>query len=438
MIKRAPTLFRRTALTLTGAFALLLSVVFGALAYYVTVPLGHRATEDLAAFMVLSAQTWAELPPATRTDFERELKQRHGLIVQTAQAPLPEQTSFLPYRALLEQELSERLGSTIAVHTTHDPEFYWADIPVGGHTLRVGFARDRIGVQLPYALATIFAALLVIVVATALLLARRLTRPLTQLAQAAQAVGLGQAPEHLPETGPAELAALARAFNHMAQDVRELLANRTTLLAGVSHDLRTPLARLRLSVEMLPRAADPTLLAGLERDIEAMDALLGQYLELARGMVEEIPETLDLRELVDAAVVDARRAGAEVRWTPGAASVLCAVRARALERILTNLFDNARRYGGGREIDVECKCEEDQVVIRVLDRGPGIPAAERDAVFRPFHRLEPARSAAGGGSGLGLAIARQLADTNHWQIALDARPGGGTVASVRITCTAPV
>lgn len=436
MIQRAPSLFRRTALTLAVAFGLLLLVVFGALAYYVAVPLSRQATEDLAALMVLSAQTWAELPPATRADFEHELKQRHGLIVHIAQAPLPEHTSLLPYRVLLEQALGARLGSSVAVHTTHDPEFYWADIPAGGHTLRVGFARDRIGVRPPYALATIFTALLVIVVATALLLARRLTRPLTRLAQAAQAVGRGHAPESLAETGPAELAALARAFNHMAQDVRELLANRTTLLAGVSHDLRTPLARLRLAVEMLPRAVDPALLAGLERDIEAMDALLGQYLELARGMVEEIPETLDLRELVDAAVVDARRAGAEVRWSPGAASVLCAVRPRALERILANLFDNARRYGGGREIDVECECKEGQVVIRVLDRGPGIPAAERDAVFRPFHRLEPARSAAGGGSGLGLAIARQLADANHWRIALDARPGGGTVASVRIACKA--
>ena len=437
MIQRAPTLFRRTALTLAMAFALLLLVVFGALAYYVTVPLGRQATGDLAALMVLSAQTWAELPPATRTDFERELELRHGLIIQTARAPLPDHTSYLPYRALLEQALSERLGHAVAVRTTHDPEFYWTDIPVGNRTLRVGFARDRIGVQPPYALASIFAALLVFVVATALLLARRLTHPLTQLAQAAQAVGRGQAPEPLAETGPAELAALARAFNRMAQDVRELLANRTTLLAGVSHDLRTPLARLRLAVEMLPRDVDSTLLAGLERDIEAMDALLGQYLELARGMVEEIPETLDLRELVDAAVVDARRAGAEIRWTPGTAPLPYTVRAGALARILTNLLDNARRYGGARAIDVECERTEDQVVIRVLDRGPGIPAAERDAVFRPFHRLEPARSAAGGGSGLGLAIARQLADANHWRIALDARPDGGTVASVRIAGKAP-
>lgn len=437
MIRRAPTLFHRTALTLAVAFVTLLLVVFGALAYYVTVPLGRQTNEYLAALMVLSAQTWAELPPATRDDFEYELKQRHGLIVQPARAPLSGQTSYLPYRVLLEQALSKRLGRAIPVRSTGDPEFYWADIPVGNHTLRVGFARERIAVQLPYALLAIFAALLAILIATALLLARRLTQPLTQLAQTAQAVGRGQTPEPLPETGPAELAALARAFNRMAQDVRELLANRTTLLAGVSHDLRTPLARLRLAVEMLPRTADPALLAGLERDIVAMDALLGQYLELARGMVEEIPETLDLRELVDAAVVDARRAGAQVRWTPCAAPVPCAVRALALERILTNLLDNARRYGGGREIGVECERGRDQVVIRVLDSGPGIPEAEREAVFRPFHRLEPARSAAGGGSGLGLTIARQLADANHWSIAIDTRPGGGTITTVGIACTLP-
>ena len=437
MTPHAPSLFRRTALTLAAAFVLLMLVVFGAIAYYVTVPLGRQATQDLAALMVLSAQTWAELPPATRDDFERELKEHHGLIVQAARTPPPDHTSYLPYRMLLEQALTERLGFTVPVRTTRDPEFYWADIPAGSHTLRVGFARDRIGAQPPYALATIFAALFVIVITTALLLARRLTLPLTRLARATQAVGSGQVPEPLPATGPAELAQLARAFNRMSQDVRELLANRTTLLAGVSHDLRTPLARLRLAVELLPRDTDPGLVAGLQHDLEAMDALLGQYLELARGMVEEAIETLDLRELVDAVVVDARRAGAEVRWSPGATPVLCAVRPRALGRILTNLLDNARRYGGGREIEVECTSEEGQAMIRVLDRGPGISEAERDAVFRPFHRLERARSAAGGGSGLGLAIAQQLADANHWLIALAGRPDGGTVASVRMTCKAP-
>lgn len=434
MSRPKPSLFRRTAVTLTLAFVLMQLIVFGAVAYFVNIPLGRQATDDLAALIVLSAQTWVELPPATRPDFEHELIEHHGLIVQPADIPLPNHTNILPYRMLLEQALEKRLGHAVSVRTTHNPEFYWVDIPVGGQSLRVGFAHSRVGIQTPYALATIFAALLVIVVVTALILARRMTGPLTRLAQTAQEVGHGTEPQPLPETGPAELAALARAFNRMARDVRELLANRTTLLAGVSHDLRTPLARLQLAVEMLPREADPVLLAGIVRDLDVMDTLLKQYLSLARGMAEEAVDSLDLRELVDGVVADARRAGANVHWAPAAKPIVCAVRPHALERIVTNLLDNARRYGAGDVIDVECLRTENEVVIRVLDRGPGIPEAEREAVFRPFHRLEVARSSAGGGSGLGLAIAHQLAEANGWDIALDTRPGGGMIAHVHLPC----
>lgn len=434
MTQTAPTLFRRTALTLSVAFVILLFIVFGSISYFVNLPLGRQATDDLAALIVLSAQTWVELPPATRPDFERELIEHHGLIVQPADTPLPNHTNILPYRLLLEQALEKRLGYAVPVLTTHNPEYYWVDINMAGKNLRVGFAHDRVGTQQPYALATIFAAMLVTVVVTALILARRITGPLTRLAQAVQQLGHGTEPSPLPESGPAELASLARNFNHMARDVRELLENRTTLLAGVSHDLRTPLARLRLAVEMLPREFEPKLLAGIVRDLNAMDKLLTQYLALARGMIEESIESLDLRELVDGVVADARRAGATVRWSPGPASVICAVRPHALERIVTNLLDNARRYGEGNVIDIECKKVEREVVIRVLDRGPGIPEAERKMVFRPFHRLEVARSSAGGGSGLGLAIARQLADANGWSLTLDTRPGGGIIASVRLAC----
>lgn len=434
---RPKTLFARTALTLAVALLLLQLAAFAALAYYVAVPLARRAADDLAALMVLAAQTWAELPPSTRLDLERELLRRHGLVVEPAQTPPPEPSTYLPYRWVLEAALERRVGQDLTVHVSSDPGFYWAYLPVAGRTIRVGFARERIGAQPLYALAMIFTAIAMVVVISALVLARRLTRPLQRLAVAAQAVGRGAVPTSLPETGPEELAQLARRFNLMAREVQDLLANRTTLLAGISHDLRTPLARLRLAIEMLPHEADPALVAGIERDLKAMDALLAQYLALARGMVEEPIDTLDLRELADAVVTDARRAGAKVCWTPGAAPLLCAVRPRALERTLTNLLDNARRYGAGSEIEVECAREANRVVIRVLDRGPGIPEAERETVFRPFHRLEPTHSGANGGSGLGLAIARQLADANCWDITLDARPGGGTIAQVRLPCESP-
>ncbi|MBI1425379.1 MAG: HAMP domain-containing protein [Gammaproteobacteria bacterium] len=434
MSRRPATLFRRTAVTLSLAFVLLLLVVFGTLVYFVNLPLARQATDDLAALIVLSAQTWVELPPATRADFERELIEHHGLVLQAAETPLPEQTSILPYRRLLEQALEKRLGHTVTVKTTEQPNYYWVDIPMGGQHLRVGFAHDRVGIRPPYAFSIIFLTMLVLVIVTAMILARRIAGPLVRMAGATQAVGQGSQPQPLPETGPAELAALAQAFNRMAGDVRELLANRTTLLAGVSHDLRTPLARMRLAVEMLPPESDPKLVAGLVRDLDVMDTLLTQYLALAGGMIDEVVEALDLRELLDGLVADARRAGATITWTPNDTPVICTLRPHAFERIITNLLDNARRYGGSQPTEVECLPSEGTVVINILDRGPGIPAAEREAVFRPFHRL---KSSPIGGSGLGLAIARKLAEANGWQISLADRPGGGSIACLRLPCDTP-
>jgi two-component system osmolarity sensor histidine kinase EnvZ len=218
----------------------------------------------------------------------------------------------------------------------------------------------------------------------------------------------------------------------MARDVQELADNRTTMLTGISHDLRTPLARLRLAIEMLGPNADPTLITGIERDIAVMDRLIGQYLDLARDLNAETPERLDIRELVDEAVGDARRAGATVTWQPPAQSCPAIVRASALQRILGNLLDNARRYGGDTPIEVICERDASKLAIAVLDRGPGIPVSEGEAVFRPFYRVESSRSGATGGAGLGLAVARQLSEWNGWKLALAPREGGGTEARLTI------
>lgn len=429
------SLFKRTAWTLVIALLVFQTLVFSAIAFLVTIPLGTRATDDLASLMIISAKTWVELPPGTRSEFEYELQHRHGLYLKLGHAPVSEQTSYLPYRLLLEQALSSRLDKNVSVLTTFDPEFYWVDITIAAQDLHIGFERDRIGTHPYYALMIIFIALMVILFITAYLLTRHLTRPFTQFTQAALAVGRGQAPATLSLSGPSELIALASTFNKMAQDVNELLANRTTLLAGISHDLRTPLARLRLTIEMLPADTDPTLMTGLQRDLEAMDELIGQYLDLARGMADETEEIIDLREIVDGCVTDARRSGIEIHWRPAVKPMFCLVRTHALVRILTNLLNNAQCYGESHTIEVECKYEDNIAMIKVLDRGTGIPEAELNAIFRPFHRLESARSSKGGGSGLGLAIARQLADANNWKLGLSARSGGGTIASIEIVCT---
>jgi two-component system osmolarity sensor histidine kinase EnvZ len=423
--------FVRTAVTLALAFVLLQAVALAIIGWNITHPLGQRSAEDLAALMVLSAQTWAELPPATRAAFERELVTNHGLSIGAARGELAATNSGLPYRYLLEEALTRRTGHAITVRATAEPEWYWADIPAGGRIIRVGFARERLGVQPPVALTLLAVAAVIAALIAALVLARRLTRPLARLSQAAAQVGQGETPAPLPEDGPEELAQLARRFNAMARDVRALLDNRTTLLAGISHDLRTPLTRMQLALELLPRAADAKLIEGLQRDIAEMERLISEFLELGRGLHPGRQAETDLSLLLEGIVADARRGGGAIQLSapPSCRHTLDAL---ALRRVVANLVDNALRYGAGQLVEIALATEDGTTVIRVLDRGPGIPEREREAVFRPFYRLEDSRAAVTGGSGLGLAIARQLADANGWEIGLATREGGGTVARLRL------
>lgn len=424
---RPATLFGRTAATLTAVLLAFQLVVLVVAVATVFMPMARRSADDLAALMVLSAQTWVELPPETRRDFEDELAKSHDLWLFKVDAPLPDEGQFLPYLRLLESALTERVGMPIHVKITHwEQQWMWAEIPIGGQMIRIGFTLDRLGIHPMLALVLVMAAGVVLVPLTALVLARRIARPLARLADAAARVGEGQTPELLPESGPAELAALAATFNRMVRQVKALMDNRTTLLAGISHDLRTPMARLRLGLEMMPENANPALIARMECDMEEMNRLIGGFLELAQGLGQEEKRPVDL-----VALLGDLAQGTVLEWRAQPPCIR-EVAPVALRRILSNMIENALRYGGGKPVSMACDCAEESARISVFDRGPGIPPDQAEKVFRPFYRLESSRSSATGGSGLGLAIARQLADANGWKIELLAREGGGTEARLTI------
>ena len=163
-----------------------------------------------------------------------------------------------------------------------------------------------------------------------------------------------------------------------------------------------------------------------------MNSLIGQFLTFSKGLDDEPPVQLDLWQVVEAQAADLRRAGTEVQLSGCAAPCPYIAGPLALQRLLANLMDNAAHHSDGAPINVDLQCDEHAVSIEICDRGPGIPADQAEAVFRPFHRLESARSGKNGGSGLGLAIARQLANKNNWTIELLPREGGGTVARVEL------
>lgn len=426
------SLFRSTATTVAGALLVFQLILIAATVNYVMLPMAKRSADDLAALLVLSAQTWVELPPETRRDFELELARKHEFMLYEDAPPLPARTAFYPYLTLLDEALTKRTGAPMSIKVTDfDTTWFWADMRTGGKQIRIGFPKERLNTDPPTMLLLALAATVVLTLFTALILARRITKPLEHFADAAIRIGEGDLPETFPETGILELAGMASTFNRMALQVRELLASRTIMLAGISHDLRTPLARMRLAIEMLPASADPKLIARLRHDVEEMNQLIGEFLVLSRELQKESPQQTDLDELLEELVENARNEGAKVEWHPRAGALI-AVGPMALRRILNNLLGNAIRYGENKPVRIDFDMNEDAAVVRILDSGPGIPAHEIENVFRPFYRREPSRSTATGGSGLGLAIARQLSDANGWKIELLARPEGGTEAKLTI------
>lgn len=258
----------------------------------------------------------------------------------------------------------------------------------------------------------------------AFLFLRNQVRAIRRLAAAAEAFGLGRESEAIKPEGAVEVRRAALAFNRMQARIARFLAQRTEMLAGVSHDLRTPLTRLRLALAVLP--ATPELredLAGMAADVAEMERMIGSYLAFARGEGAEQAQPVDLTAMLDEVVAGARRSGAEVALD-SPQGLIVHLRPDAARRAVTNLVDNARRHAG--HIRLAARAQERAVLLTIDDDGPGIPPERREAVFRPFS------SDAHGGTGLGLTIARDIVRAHGGEIVLEDSPLGGLRARLRL------
>jgi len=431
------SLFTQTGLVLAIAFTLFLVLTLFVTFRLILQPISEHAGEDLAALMVLSVQTWAELPPDTRRDYEKELKQRHHLSISVLEeeAAPPLQATPMPYADAIGESLRQRLGQNIPSGTLADRnDWYWFDIPMAERLFRVGVAKLRLSSQTPLAALIILIASAFFIVLTTVLLVRRLIKPLSLLADSTKSIGRGEYPKPLQENGPEEIAALAQSFNKMVAQLKQLNANRTTLLAGISHDIRTPLTHLGLAVEMLPEHIDPQLIEHIHKDLDAMNALIDQVMQFSRGVQKQDVRRIDITDLLQQLQQEYVGATAEIRITAGAPCIVT-LSETALRRILGNLLENAIRYGAGKPIEMACHCGVEKVLISVSDQGPGIAVEHREQVFQPFYRIEDSRNRQTGGSGLGLAIVRQLAETNGWKSTLGQNEYGGALFTIEIDRT---
>jgi signal transduction histidine kinase len=252
---------------------------------------------------------------------------------------------------------------------------------------------------------------------------RTITRPLGDLAKAADAVGRGTTIEPLQERGARELKRATRAFNAMQERLNRYLDSRTRVLAAMSHDLRTPITRLRLRVESIE---DEALRTRCVEDLDEMTRMVRGALSVFRGLNDEEPTVpVDVGALLQELQRRYSEVNADVA-IEGQAAAAIPGKPLALKRCLGNLVDNALQYGEHATIAVTDS--DDELTIRVLDDGPGIPAAELDRVFEPFYRLESSRNRATGGTGLGLSIARDVAQAHGGSLTLANREGGGLEA----------
>ena len=395
-----------------------------ALAVFVILPIENRSADDEAGLIVLSAKTWVELDAARRPAFEIEMLRNHDLIVSAENRDLPYVEEGNRYYDLLASKLSERLGGPVRLMESDD--LLWANVPLGGYVMQVGISPQRQDVEPVYVGFVIILFGAIIVPITSGLIVRRVAHPLIRAAEAVEAFRGAEGFQPLPEEGPEELVTLAASFNGMARNVSELLSNRTTLLAGISHDLRTPLTRMRFALEMLPDNVDAKLVARFERNLTAMEELIADALRFSRG-AGEAPSQVDFRDYLQAVLRDLDE-DLDVEWRRSPPPVI-EIATGAFQRVVANLIRNARQHGGGARLAVDY---DGDIVLHVIDDGPGIPPKDREKVFQPFYRLESSRSRETGGSGLGLAIVAQLCEAHGWRVSLAMSDSGGTDAQVRL------
>ena len=387
------------------------------------------------------------LPPAQRVAFVEAFNRQAVLSAPPAAPESAARRALLsPMERQFVQAVSRRLGADDAATQTPQPlwrrdstgvlslrvvhegaegaESYWLNLP------SVFPTREFTGAWLVATLASMLLALL-----GAWWLQRHINRPLVQVVGAAQQLAQGQSPATLPDDGPEEIATVARSFNQMAQSLATADHERALMLAGVSHDLRTPLTKLRLGVEIAGPQVDAPLAASMARSIDEMDGIVGQFLQFARSGDAEAPTTASLNDLAQAV--------AEAQADHGRALVLelgalphVPVRPQALRRALDNLVENAWRHGAPPVV-LRTGADATQVWLEVQDQGPGITAEEIHRMRQPFARGGGTARAGAPGAGLGLAIAERVARAQGGALELHSAPGQGLRARLVLPQTGP-
>jgi two-component system osmolarity sensor histidine kinase EnvZ len=334
-----------------------------------------------------------------------------------------------PFFSLVDRAMSSEIERQIRlpfwIDTVGRSDFIEVRVDMGEAVLRVVARRSQAYASNTHIFIIWMVGTSVVLISVAILFLRNQIKPILALADAAEEFGKGREVEFRPR-GAREVRRATYAFLEMKRRIERAMEQRTTMLNGVSHDLRTILTRFKLSLALLGDEADVQDLSG---DVDEMQRMLEAYLAFARGDIGEAASPTDIPAMLETLRQESERLGHDTQVIY-AGDPVATVRPDAFKRCLANLLNNAARHGD--RIRLEGSCDEKFLQIHVDDDGPGIPADAREKVFRPFVRLDEARNQDEGGTGLGLAIARDIARSHGGEIFLGASPLGGLRASVRV------
>lgn len=396
-----------------------------------------RATQlaaQVISVVTITRAALAHSAPDLRRELLFDLASNEGVRVYPLEdtdrvEPQPD-SGLMP---ILQEMVKAKLGSdTRFARTVNDAPGFWISFKIDDDDYWLRLDRDRVdrtsGLQWAgWASATLFLSLV-----GAALISRLINLPLSRLTAVARAIAKGQQPDPLPESGPREIRDANRSFNHMVGDLNRIESDRAIVLAGISHDLRTPLARMQLEVEMA--GLDTAAREGMQSDLRQMDAIIGQFLDYAKPVDSASFQRIDLSELLLDVAQDATRLSDVRLMSTITPHIEVNGNPTDLKRVFNNLIENARRYGktdgtGHSEISLSCKTFQGRALIEFGDRGPGIPEGEIDRLLRPFTRLDAARSQANG-SGLGLAIIERVVKRHMGALKIANNAEGGLQISL--------
>ena len=374
-------------------------------------------------------------------DYSTDEERRKWLALQAARnyglkvATLPPMRASLPeesrkaYFPVFEKQLTQRINRPFSLHYVEPTEQLNILVPIRGAMLRIEAPKKRLASSTTLIFIGWMVGSALLLVLVAILFLRNQIRPIIQLSTAAERFGRGQTVEGFRPSGASEVRQAARAFINMRDRISRQVESRTAMLAGISHDLRTPLTRMRLELEMQENANGMNELRG---DVEEMQRMVESYLTFASGEKAEKAEIISIAELLTKAVEPYQRRQLEVSLGELPDRSI-SVKPQAMTRVIRNVLDNALRYGSHAWVSV--KLRRNKCFIMIDDNGPGIPQNKRELVFRAFHRLEESRNVQTGGAGLGLSIVRDSVHSHGGEVSLsDSEKRGG----LRVTISLPL